>query len=90
MTPHTVHHNSQHALRMNGAFVKLTPEDFQNLLNRNEGLAVVTTSTTFFGTTFTYVTSHKGLIFFCKTKSQLSVSTKHETILAQTVALPIV
>ncbi|MBX2897203.1 MAG: hypothetical protein KF763_17280 [Cyclobacteriaceae bacterium] len=88
MIAHTTYHNSQHALKMNGAFIKLTPEDFQNLLNRNEGLAVVTTITTFFGTTFTYVTSHKGLIFFCKTKSQLSVSNRHETILAQSITLP--
>jgi len=89
MVPHTVYHNSQQALKMNGAFIKLTPEDFQNLLNRNEGLAVVTTSTSFFGTTFTYVTSHKGLIFYCKTKSQLSVSNKHEKILVQSVSLPV-
>lgn len=88
MIPHAAYHNSQQALRMNGVFIKLTPEDFQNLLNRNEGLAVVTTSTHFFGTTFTYVTSYKGLIFYCKTKSQLSVSSKHESILAQSVALP--
>jgi hypothetical protein len=86
---HTGNHYAQQALKMNGAFIKLTPENFQNLLNRNEGLAVVTSSVTFFGTTFTYVTSYKGLIFFCKTKSQLSIAGRHETIQAESLSLPI-
>ena len=86
MVPHTVH--ATHAPKMNGVFVKLQPEDFQNLLNRNEGLAVVTTSTSFFGTTFTYVTSYK--VFFCKSKHQLSIASRHETIQAQTVSLPVI
>lgn len=89
MVPHSTVHAAQHT-KMNGVFVKLHPDDFQNLLNRSEGLAVVTTSTTFFGTTFTYVTSYKGLVFYCKSKSQLSISSRHETILAQAVSLPIV
>lgn len=87
MVPHTVH--ATHAPKMNGVFIKLQPEDFQNLLNRNEGLAVVTTSTSFFGTTFAYVTSYKGLVFYCKSKSQLSIASRHETIVAQSVSLPV-
>ena len=90
MIPHSTGHAAKHALRMSGVFVKLQPEDFQNLLNRNEGLAVVTTSTRFFGTTFTYVTAYKGLVFFCKSKNPLSVASRHEIINAQTVSLPLV
>lgn len=90
MVPHSTAHAGQHTSKMNGVFVKLQPEDFQNLLSRNEGLAVVATSTTFFGTTYTYVTSYKGLVFYCKTKSQLSISSRHETIVAQSISLPVV
>lgn len=88
MVPYTAVH-AQQPVKMNGVFVRLSPEDFQTLLNRNEGLAVVTASTSFFGTSYTYVTSHKGLVFYCKTKSQLSVSGKHETFQAQSVSLPV-
>jgi len=55
-------------IKMMGVFIRLSPEDFQNMLNRNEGLAVVTTSTSFFGITYMYVTSYKGLVFYCKAK----------------------
>jgi hypothetical protein len=89
MVPHSTVHSAQQPVKMNGVFVRLAPEDFQNLLNRNEGLAVVTTSTTFFGTTFTYVTSYKGLVFYCKTKAQLSIASRHETIVAQAISLPV-
>ncbi len=89
MVPHSTVHAGQQATKMNGVFVKFQPEDFQNLLNRNEGLAVVTTSTSFFGTTFTYVTSYKGLVFYCKSKHQLSIASRHETIQAQSVSLPV-
>lgn len=84
-TPHTHHH----ALKMNGVFVKLERYDFQNLLNRNDNLAVVVYQNNFFGTTFTYVTSHKGLAFFCKTKEQLSIPGKHEIFNAASLALPL-
>ncbi|MCW5912756.1 MAG: hypothetical protein KIT62_16925 [Cyclobacteriaceae bacterium] len=89
MAPHSTVHIAQQPVKMNGVFVRLSPEDFQSLLNRNEGLAVITTSTSFFGITFTYVTSYKGLVFYCKTKSQLSVPGRHETIQAQSVSLPV-
>lgn len=86
---HTAVHHSQQALKMNGAFIKLTPEDFQNLLNRNENLAVAVSKASFFKTTYTYVTSHKGLIFYCKHNEQLSIPSKHETINTSSISLPV-
>jgi len=87
---HTVHQGNNQALKMNGVFIRLTPEDFQNMLNRNENLAVVISSVKFFGTTHTYVTSHKGLLFYCKGKEQLSVPSKHEIIHASSMSLPVI
>lgn len=86
---HTTNHAQHNALKMNGVFVKLERFDFQNLLNRNENLAVVVYQSNFFGTTFTYVTSHKGLAFFCKTKEPLSLPSKHEIFTAASIALPV-
>lgn len=86
---YTAHHDQHNALKMNGVFVKLDRSDFQNLLNRNENLAVVVSQSNFFSTTFTYITSHKGLAFYCKTKEPLSIPAKHEIFKAASVSLPL-
>lgn len=86
---HTTHYAQHNALKMNGVFVKLDRADFQNLLNRNENLAVVVYQSKFFGTSFTYVSSHKGLAFYCKTKDPLSLPGKHEIFNAASIALPL-
>jgi hypothetical protein len=86
---HTTHYAQHNALKMNGVFVKLDRADFQNLLNRHENLAVVVYQSKFLGTTFTYVTSHKGLAFYCKTKEPLSLPGKHEIFNAGSIALPL-
>lgn len=87
---HTTNHAQHNALKMNGVFVKLDRSDFQNLINRNDNLAVVVYQSNFFGTTFTYVTSHKGLAFFCKTKEPLSLPGKHEVFNASSISLPVI
>lgn len=87
---HTTHHAQHNALKMSGVFVKLDRSDFQNLLNRNENLAVVVYESNFFGTKFTYITSHKGLAFFCKTKEALSVPGRHEVFNAKSITLPVI
>lgn len=86
---HTTNHAQHNALKMNGVFVKLDRMDFQNLINRNDNLAIVVNQINFFGTSFTYITSHKGLAFICKTKEPLSLPSKHEIFNAKSIALPL-
>jgi hypothetical protein len=86
---HTAHYAQQNALKMSGVFVKLTPSDFQNLINKHDNLAIVFSKSSFFGTSFSYVTAHKGLTFFCKTKDQLSLPSKHEVFSVAHLSLPV-
>lgn len=89
MITHSSHYAQHNALKMSGVFVKLTPSDFQNLINKHDDLAIVFSKTTFFGTTFSYVTAHKGLTFFCKTKDPLSLPGKHEVFSVNYLSLPV-
>ncbi len=89
MMPHVQQVHIQNALRVNGAFVRLSPEDFQNLLNRSEDLIVVTSKTGIFNNTYLFLTSYKGLIFYCKNKEQISIPSKHEKLHSESITLPI-
>ena len=60
----TTHHGQvQEALKMNGVFVKITPLDFRNILQKQEGLMVVISKYGIFSDVFLYLTSYKGFIF---------------------------
>lgn len=87
MTPH-VHANTQQILKMNGVFARVTPEDFQNLMSRNEGLMIVTSKAGIFGNQYLYLTSYKGIVFYCKGKEMLSIPGKHESVHCDSVSLP--
>jgi len=89
MVPYTQHGHIQNALKMNGVFVQLTPDDFQNLINRNEGLMIVVSKTGLFTTQFLHLTSYKGLVFYCKAKAPFSISSKNETIYSNSISLPV-
>lgn len=78
----------QNVIKMSGAFVKISPEDFQNVLAKAEGLMVIESKTGVFTSKFLYVTSCKGFYFFCKSKSQLMISSKHDKVFAESVQLP--
>jgi hypothetical protein len=83
-----VHAQSQQILKMNGVFARISPEDFQNLMSRNEGLMIVASKAGIFGNQFQYLTSYKGLIFYCRCGEKLSISSKHETLYSESVSIP--
>lgn len=78
----------QQAQKMNGAFIRIDVQDFQNILQKAEGLLVVESKRGIFANTFLYLTSYKGFICYCKTKEQLAVPNSHEKIYATYVSLP--
>lgn len=78
----------QQALKMNGAFIRIDAQDFQNILRKAEGLLVIESKTGIFSNTFLYLTAYKGFICYCKTKEQLGVPGSHEKIYASHVSLP--
>lgn len=79
----------QQAQKMNGVFVKIEPKEFQNMLNKQEGLMVIMTKAGLFTDVFIYLTSYKGFVFYCKSKEQLTLpNNKHEMMYSTHVTLP--
>lgn len=89
MVPHSQHGHIQQALKMNGVFVQLTIEDFKKLISKNEGLVIVVSKTGLFTTRYLHVMSYKGLVFYCKCKEPLPISSKNETIYSNSISLPV-
>ncbi len=89
MVPHSQHGHIRQALKMNGVFVQLTVEDFRKLISKNEGLVIVVSKTGLFTTRYLHVTSYKGLVFYCKCKEPLPISSKNETIYSNSISLPV-
>jgi hypothetical protein len=89
MVPHAQHSHIQSALKMNGVFVKIEGHDFLRLINEQENLLIVYSKSGIFNNLYLYLTSYKGFIFYCKSKEQLPLPSKHEKIFSNNVTLPI-
>jgi hypothetical protein len=89
MVPHTHHSQMQNALKMNGIFVKMEVKEFLKLINENENLLIVHSETGLFTNQYLYLTSHKGFVFYCKSKEQLPLPGKNEKVYSSNVSLPI-
>lgn len=88
MVPHAQHSHIQSALKMNGVFVKIEGHDFLRLINEQENLLIVYSKSGIFNNLYLYLTSYKGFIFYCKSKEQLPLPSKHEKIYSANVTLP--
>ena len=88
MVPHAIHAQQQNALKMNGVFVKMEVKEFLKLINEKENLLIVYSETGIFTNQYLYLTSYKGFIFYCKSKEQVPLPSKHEKIFSSNVTLP--
>ncbi len=53
------------AIRAMGVIVRIEPNEFERILARQDSPLVVTAQGGIFSTTYQYLTSYKGLAFFC-------------------------
>lgn len=75
------------AIRATGAIVQVEPNEFLNLLNRNEDPLVVFSPAGMFRKN-QYLTAYKGLIFHTKSATPLVLSTAIELVYAQKIWIP--
>jgi len=75
------------AIKASGVLVKLEPGEFRKVLYLIESPLVVTAVSSFFGTTYQYLTSYKGLAFYCKSKEPMDLGAV-EVIAAQKIWIP--
>jgi len=76
------------AIKAFGTIVKVEPKEFERILTKQPGLLVVTAQGGIFTTNYQYLTSYKGLAFFCKSPEALSLPDGVEVIAAQNIWIP--
>lgn len=76
------------AIKASGAIVRVEPSDFQSLASRQESPLVVVSESRFFGTTYKYLMSYKGLAFYTQSSEPLGLSGRCEVIRAGKIWIP--
>jgi hypothetical protein len=76
------------ATKASGVIVRLEPDEFQRLLGRLPSPLVVTAVGGFFGPSFKYLTSYKGLAFFTKSPVPVELPSGSEVVEAKTIWMP--
>jgi hypothetical protein len=76
------------AVKASGAIVKVEPQDFQTILERQIEPLVVQAKGGIFSTKYQYLTSYKGLFFFTKSSTPLNLSSDTEVVQAGRIWIP--
>jgi hypothetical protein len=76
------------AIRAFGAIVSVEPDDFEAILERAQAPLVVTAEGGLFSTHYQYLMAYKGLFFYTKTGSPLSLGPNVEVVNAKKLWLP--
>lgn len=76
------------ANRASGVIVRVQPEDFLRILERQQAPLVVHAAVKIFRTSYQYLSSYKGLAFFPKSPAPLSLPSGCEVVQAQQIGIP--
>jgi len=76
------------AIKASGVIVKMDPEEFLRILERQQAPLVVHATGGFFSTNYQYLTSYKGLAFFTKASSPLDLPHGTEVIESKAIWIP--
>lgn len=76
------------AVKASGAIVQLEPDEFLKILGRAANPLVVTAEGGFFKTKYAYLTSYKGLDFYCQSDEVLPLPAGAELITAGKIWIP--
>ncbi len=76
------------AIKASGAIVRVEPNDFLELLYRNEQPLVVRATGGFFSSNYQYLTSYKGLAFFTKSATPIELPPDSEIVESKKIWIP--
>jgi hypothetical protein len=76
------------AIKASGAIVRVSPQDFLAILSRTQAPLVVAAPGGLFQGKFNYLTSYKGLAFFCKSPEALMLGGNVEVVQAGKIWIP--
>lgn len=76
------------AIKASGAIVSVDPDDFLSILSKADRPLVVMAEGGFIKTNYQYLTSYKGLIFFTKSSTPLSLPGDIELVTSDKIWIP--
>ena len=76
------------AIKACGSIIRIDEQAFTDLIAKMKEPLIVTTSGGVFSGKNKYLTSYKGLTFFCKTKTAIDLPNDAEVIKAQKITIP--
>jgi hypothetical protein len=76
------------AIRASGVLVRVSPDDFQQVLRKGEQPLVIYAKGGLFSTNHQYLTSYKGFAFFTKSATEIILPSGTETIVAKKIWIP--
>ena len=76
------------AIKASGVIVKVESAEFEKIMTKAEKPLVVCAKGGFISTNYQYLMGYKGLAFYCKSATQLTLPTSVETIIAKKIWIP--
>lgn len=76
------------AIKASGAIVKVEAQDFEAIVNKTQDPLVVVAEGGLFTKNYQYLTSYKGLFFFCKSSSPVPLPSGVEVITSKNIWIP--
>ena len=76
------------AIKASGAIVAVEPEEFLKIVSRARDPLVVTAEGGFFGRSYQYLSSYKGLAFFTKSPEPLNLPGDAELVVSRKIWIP--
>lgn len=76
------------AVRSFGVIVTVEPDEFVEIVRRQDNPLVVQSVGGIFSTRYSYLVSHKGLTFYTKSVNELSLPAATEIVAAKSIAIP--
>lgn len=76
------------AIKASGTIVRVEPDEFLSILSRAEEPVVVFAQGGVFSAKFQYLTSYKGLAFFCGSSYELDLPRDIEVVIARKIWIP--
>lgn len=77
------------AIKASGAIIRIESDEFSRLISKmDDGLVIEKPSGGFFSGGYKYSTSYKGFIFYCKSKEQITIPSRLESITAKHIWVP--
>ncbi len=76
------------AIKASGAIVRVKPDDFLSILSKTDRPLVVMAQGGFLKANYQYLTSYKGLVFFTKSSTELSLPGAIELVVSDKIWIP--